>query len=38
MEKNYDVDEKAVVKIATDYFRKAAKSKEQAQHDTYSNS
>jgi hypothetical protein len=31
MEKNYDVDEKAVVKIATDYFRKATGSEEQAQ-------
>lgn len=31
MEKNYDVDEKAVVKIATDYFRKVTGSEEQAQ-------
>ena len=31
MEKNYDVDEKAVVKIATDYFRKVTGSEERAQ-------
>lgn len=28
---NYDVDQNAVVKIATDYFRKATKSEEEAQ-------
>lgn len=28
---NYDVDQSAVVKIATDYFRKATKSEEEAQ-------
>ena len=31
MEKNYEVDQEAVVKIATDYFRKATKSEEEAQ-------
>lgn len=31
MKKNYDVDEKAVVKIATDYFRKVTGSEERAQ-------
>ena len=31
MDKNYEVDEKAVMKIATDYFRKASKSEEQTQ-------
>jgi len=31
MDKKYQVDENAVMKIATDYFRKAAKSEEQTQ-------
>jgi hypothetical protein len=31
MDKKYQVDENAVMKIATDYFRKASKSEEQTQ-------